>query len=132
MPLTSGWKTVPLKSGEFGVRLLRESSPVIVNSLFEGNQVGVANEMKSGAEIRGNRFVNQTRSAILASHSSKGKVADNVFEKNKQGITLLQDFPDRISGNRFVENEIGIYCSQTKSTPLIEENLFENNQSWRS
>ncbi len=116
------------KESEFGVRLLRESSPVIINSLFENNQVGVANEMKSGPEIRGNRFINHGRSAILASHHSKGVIVDNKFEKNKQAITLLQNYPDRISRNTFIENEVGIYCSQTKSTPLIEENRFERNQ----
>lgn len=115
------------KDNEFGVRLLRESSPVISASLFENNQVGIANEMKSGAEIRGNRFVGQTGSAILASHHSKGLIVDNHFEKNKQGLTLLQDFPDRIAGNTFTGNEVAIYCTQTKSTPLIEENRFDSN-----
>ena len=112
---------------EFGVRLLRESSPVILNSTFENNQVGVANEMKSGPEIRGNRFLNQTRSAILASHNSKGLIVENTFVKNKQGVTLLQPYPDRISNNTFTENEVAIYCNQTKSSPLIEANLFERN-----
>ena len=116
------------KDGEFGVRLLRESSPVIVNSTFKDNQVGIANEMKSGPKIRGNSFINQSRSAILASHNSKGEIAENRFEKNKQAITLLQDYPDRINQNTFIENEVGVYCSQTKSSPLIEENLFERNQ----
>lgn len=116
------------KEGEFGVKLLRESSPVIINSVFEDNQVGIANEMKSGPEIRGNRFVNQARSAILASHNSRGAIAENHFEKNKQAVTLLQNYPDRISKNTFVDNEVGIYCNQTRSTPLIEENSFEGNQ----
>ncbi len=116
------------KDGEFGVKLLRESSPVLINSTFENNQVGIANEMKSGPEIRGNRFVNHGRSAILASHNSKGKISDNSFEKNKQAISLLQNYPDRISNNMFIENEIGVYCNQTKSTPLIEDNHFERNQ----
>jgi nitrous oxidase accessory protein NosD len=116
------------RDGEFGVKLLRESSPVIINSVFENNQVGIANEMKSGPEIRGNRFVNQSRSAILASHNSKGAITENSFEKNKQAITLLQNYQDRIRKNTFVENEVGIYCNQTKSTPLIEENSFERNQ----
>jgi nitrous oxidase accessory protein NosD len=107
---------------------LRESSPTIINSTFEDNQVGIANEMKSGPEIRGNRFVNQSRSAILASHNSKGQISENRFEKNKQAVTLLQNYPDRVSRNIFIENEVGIYCNQTKSTPLIEENSFNNNQ----
>lgn len=116
------------KEGEFGIRLLRESSPVVINSTFENNQVGIANEMKSGPEIRGNRFVNQTRSAILASHNSKGAITDNLFEKNKQAVTLLQNYPDRISRNKFIDNEVGVYNNQTKSTPLIEENIFEDNK----
>lgn len=115
------------KENEFGIKLERESSPVITDSLFENNQVGITNEMKSGAEIRGNRFVNQARSAILTSHHSKGLISDNAFDKNKQAITLLQDYPDRIANNTFVENEVAIYCNQTKSTPLIEENQFERN-----
>lgn len=116
------------KEGEFGVRLLRESSPVIVDSLFEGNQVGVANEMKSGAEIRGNKFVNQARSAILASHNSTGLITANSFTGNKHGISLLQDYKDRISNNSFVENEVAIHCNQTKNSPVIEGNRFERNQ----
>jgi hypothetical protein len=116
------------KDGEFGVKLLRESSPVIINSTFENNQVGIANEMKSGPEIRGNSFINHSRSAILASHNSKGLISENRFEKNKQAISLLQNYPDRISRNTFVENEVGVHCNQTKSSPLIEENLFERNQ----
>lgn len=116
------------KEGEFGVRLMRESRPVIVNSTFENNQVGIANEMKSGPEISGNSFINHSRSAILASHNSKGLIVENRFEKNKQAVTLLQNYPDRISQNSFIDNEVGIYCSQTKSTPLIQDNLFERNQ----
>lgn len=115
------------RENEFGVRLLRESSPLIINSTFEDNQVGVANEMKSGAEIRGNRFVNHTRSAILASHNSTGLVTGNTFIGNKQGIALLQRYQDKISKNVFIDNETAIYCNQTQSTPLIEENRFEKN-----
>ncbi len=112
---------------EFGIRLMRESSPVIVDSVFKDNQIGVANEMKSGAVIRRNRFIGQTRSAILASHNSTGAITNNYFEKNKQGIALLQRYTDRISKNRFVENETAIYCNQTQSSPLIEQNQFEKN-----
>jgi hypothetical protein len=115
------------KDNEFAVKLLREASPVIIDSLFEQNQVGIANEMKSGPEIRGNRFVGQARSAILASHNSRGVIDDNSFAKNKQAITLLQNYPDRITRNTFIENEVAIYCNQTKSSPLIEENQFEGN-----
>lgn len=116
------------RDSEFGVRLWRESSPVIVDSLFENNQIGVANEMKSGAEIRGNRFIGHSRSAVLASHGSRGVVADNHFEKNKQALTLLQQYPDRVTGNRFIDNETGIYATQTQSSPVIERNHFERNR----
>lgn len=112
---------------EAAISLVRESSPVIVNSLFENNQVGIANEMKSAPQIRGNRFIGQTRAAILASHNSKGEIADNAFTGNKQGVALMQRYPDRIGGNRFIDNEVAIYCNQTQSTPLIEDNLFEGN-----
>ncbi len=115
------------EEGEFGVRLMRESSPKIVDSLFINNQIGVANEMKSGAEIRGNRFVGQKKSAVIASHNSKGLIIDNHFEKNKQAIALQQRYPDRISKNTFIENETAIFCNQTQSTPLIEQNHFEGN-----
>ncbi len=115
------------EEGEFGVRLMRESSPKIVDSLFSNNQIGIANEMKSGAEIRGNRFVGQKKSAVIASHNSKGLIVDNYFEKNKQGIALQQRYPDRISKNTFIENETAIFCNQTQNTPLIEQNYFEGN-----
>ncbi|MBW2690614.1 MAG: right-handed parallel beta-helix repeat-containing protein [Deltaproteobacteria bacterium] len=117
------------EEGEFGVRLMRESSPKIVDSLFKNNQIGIANEMKSGAEIRGNRFVGQLRSAVIASHNSKGLIIDNHFEKNKQGIALQQRYPDRISKNTFIENETAIFCNQTQNTPMIEQNYFEGNDS---
>ena len=32
------------EEGEFGVRLMRESSPKIVNSLFKNNQIGIATQ----------------------------------------------------------------------------------------
>jgi nitrous oxidase accessory protein NosD len=115
------------EEGEFGVRLLRESSPKIVDSLFRNNHIGIANEMKSDAEIRGNRFIGQQRSAIIASHNSKGLIIDNHFEKNKQGIALQQRYPDRISKNTFIDNETAIFCNQTQNTPMIEQNHFEGN-----
>ena len=115
------------EEGEFGVRLMRESSPKIVNSLFKNNQIGIANEMKSGAEIRGNRFIGQQRSAVIASHNSKGLIIDNHFEKNKKGVALQQRYPDRISKNTFIENETAIFCNQTQNTPMIEQNHFEGN-----
>lgn len=115
------------EEGEFGVRLMRESSPKIVDSFFKNNQIGIANEMKSGAEIRGNRFIGQQKSAVIASHNSKGLITDNHFEKNKQGIALLQRYPDRIIKNTFIENETAIFCNQTQNTPMIEQNHFEGN-----
>lgn len=115
------------EEGEFGVRLMRESSPKIVNSLFKNNQIGIANEMKSGAEIRGNRFIGQKRTAVIASHNSKGLIIDNHFEKNKQGIALQQRYRDRISKNTFIDNETAIFCNQTQNTPMIEQNHFEGN-----
>jgi nitrous oxidase accessory protein NosD len=116
------------KENAFAIKLLRESSPLVLNSTFVDNQVGLSNEMKSGPEVRGNRFSGHTKAAILASHNSVGIIADNLFEKNKQGVALLQKYTDRVVGNRFVENEVGVYCNQTQSTPLIEKNLFERNQ----
>lgn len=115
------------KNSEFGVRLLRDSSPEISGSTFENNQIGVANEMKSGAQMRNNRFANHARSAILASHNSWGEITGNTFVGNKQGVTLLQVYKDLIRGNTFIENEVGIYCNQTQSTPRIEANRFEKN-----
>jgi nitrous oxidase accessory protein NosD len=117
------------RNNEYGIKLLRESNPVITASSFEDNQVGVANEMKSNAEIRDSRFKNHGRTAVLASHNSKGVIDGNTFVGNKQGITLLQRYPDRISNNSFIENEVGIYGNQTQSTPLIEQNYFEKNGS---
>ena len=115
--------------GEWGVRLLRESFPVIEDSLFEGNALGVDNEMKSGATLRRNLFRGQTKSAVLASHNSKGLIEKNRFEKNAQGITLLQRYEDRIVGNTLVDNQIGIYCNQTQNTPTITGNTFEGNET---
>ena len=39
------------RDNEYAIRLLRESSPVITTSTFENNQIGVANEMKSGFAV---------------------------------------------------------------------------------
>lgn len=115
------------RDNEYAIRLLRESSPLITTSTFENNQVGVANEMKSGAVIRDNHFTNHSRSAVLASHNSRGPVSGNTFTGNKEGVTLLQTYPDRIRQNVFLDNEVAIYCNQTQSTPQIEENRFEKN-----
>ena len=117
------------KNNEFAIRLLRESSPEITNSTFENNQIGVANEMKSGAHIRDNRFVNHGRTAILASHNSTGPIIGNTFSGNKQALTLLRVYNDQVKENLFVDNEVGIYCNQTQSTPYIAGNRFENNKS---
>ena len=112
---------------EAGIKLLRESSAVITGSTFENNQIGLFNEMKSGAVVRDNRFVGHHKTAILTSHGSNGEITGNHFEKNKQGIAVLQKFLGRITKNRFVANETGIYCNQSQSTPLIENNHFEAN-----
>jgi nitrous oxidase accessory protein NosD len=112
---------------EAGIKPLRESAPVITDSTFENNQIGLVNEMKSGAVVRGNRFIGHHKTAILTSHGSTGEITGNHFEKNKQGIAVLQKFLGRIAKNRFVANETGIYCNQSQSTPLIENNRFESN-----
>jgi parallel beta-helix repeat protein len=112
---------------DIAIKLLRESFPTIEGSLFIDNGIGVDNEMKSGPTIRNNRFVGHKRSAVLASHNSKGVLSGNHFEKNKQAVALLQKYQDRVIDNTFVGNEVGIYCNQTQSTPLIENNRFIDN-----
>jgi parallel beta-helix repeat protein len=109
------------------VKLYRESLPLIEDTLFEKNEIGVDNDMKSNATVRRCRFVGQKVSAINASHSSLGPIEGNVFEKNRQGIVLTQKYADRISGNRFVENEVALSCNQTQATPAISGNTFEKN-----
>ncbi|MDH3998575.1 MAG: right-handed parallel beta-helix repeat-containing protein [Desulfuromonadales bacterium] len=115
------------KDGEFGVRLMRDSSPLIVDSRFENVQIGVANEMKSAAIIQRNRFINSSRSAILTSHGSRGSISGNHFENNENAIAVLQKYPQRIGDNTFINNKVAIYCNQSQSTPLIEDNRFEGN-----
>lgn len=111
-----------------GVKLVREGRLLLEDSLFDKNVIGVANEMKSLATIRRNRFSNQTQSAILASHGSSGPIEENIFEKNEQAIGLMQSYPAQLSKNRFLGNKIGIYCNQTQNTPHILDNTFDNNE----
>lgn len=110
------------------IKLVREANPVIEESLFEKNEIGLANEMKSRAVVRRSRFVTHSKTAIVASHNSAGVIEGNTFEKNKQAIGLMQKYPDRIVGNRFLDNEVAIYCNQTQDTPFIGSNTFERNQ----
>lgn len=111
------------------IKLLRESPITIEKSLFENNDIGVDNEMRSEAILSDNRFIGHSKTAVLASHNSKGAIRGNRFERNAQGIGLLQPYPDVIAENSFSENKVGIYCNQTKNTPKIEANRFENNKS---
>ncbi|OGR32118.1 MAG: hypothetical protein A2005_11305 [Desulfuromonadales bacterium GWC2_61_20] len=110
------------------IKLVREASLRIEDCLFEGNEIGIANEMKSSPQIRRNRFVGHKNTAILVSHNSTGPIEGNTFERNKQGIGVLQKYGDRIVGNRFVGNEVGIFCNQTQNTPRMAENVFDGNQ----
>ncbi|MDT8441769.1 MAG: right-handed parallel beta-helix repeat-containing protein [Desulfuromonadales bacterium] len=112
---------------EFAIKLFRESAPLIVDSEFVNNQVGVDNQMKSAATIRDNRFADHGKTAIVASHGSRGEITGNHFSGNVQAIGLLQRYPDRVAGNTFSDNQVAIYCNQTQNTPLVESNLFEKN-----
>lgn len=114
---------------EYAIRLLRESYPEVENSFFEGNRIGIDNEMKSAATVRKNLFRGHRKSAILSSYSSRGTIEKNRFEKNVQGIALMQNNPGRISDNSFVGNQIAIYCYQTQNTPEINGNRFSENQT---
>ena len=111
------------------IKLLRESPVLIEDNLFEMNDIAVDNEMKSVATIRNNRFVGQKKTAVIASHNSRGMITGNRFENNEQGIALLQPYNDRLSDNVFKGNKIAIYCNQTKNTPLIKGNSFEQNET---
>jgi parallel beta-helix repeat protein len=113
---------------ETGVKLVREGRLLLEDSLFEKNSVGVANEMKSTVTIRRNRFLNSSKSAIVASHGSSGPIEGNTFEKNEQGIGLMQTYPGKLTQNRFLGNKVGIYCNQTQNTPQILDSTFENNE----
>jgi len=113
---------------EFAVKLEREASPVIENSWFADNGIGISNEMKSGPTIRNNRFSGHTKAAILASHGSRGPITGNRFVENQQGITLIQRYEGMIADNQFNANETAIFCNQTQSTPRIEHNRFEGNK----
>ncbi|PLX77926.1 MAG: hypothetical protein C0615_04625 [Desulfuromonas sp.] len=116
----SGWVTA--------IKLLRESNPLIERNRFEENDMAIDNEMKSVPLIRDNLFKGQHKTAILASHNSRGEIRGNRFEGNEQGIGLLQTYQDRIVDNIFIENRIGLYCNQTKNTPMIKGNRFEKNE----
>lgn len=116
------------EGGGFGVRLLRESGPLIEDNEFVGTTIGVNNEMRSFPVVRNNLFEKCGKFALFASHNSRGVIEGNRFEENQQAIYLMQPYPDRIADNDFVSNEVGIYCNQTKNTPLIEQNRFEHNQ----
>ncbi|AMV73233.1 hypothetical protein JCM30471_16360 [Desulfuromonas carbonis] len=113
---------------ETAIQLVRESDPLIENCTFEGNGLAVANEMKSNATIRGNLFRGQTKSAIMASHNSRGTIQNNRFERNVQGIALLQRYNDSVLDNTFTDNKLAIYCNQTQNSPQISGNTFARNE----
>jgi len=110
------------------IKLLRESAPQITGNRFENNDMAVDNEMKSAPTILDNLFTGHRKTAILASHNSRGRIAGNRFEKNEQGIGLLQTYPDEIANNTFVDNRVALYCNQTKNSPRITGNRFERNE----
>jgi len=113
---------------EFAIKLEREANPVIENSWFVDNGIGIANEMKSGPSIRNNRFSGHTKAAILASHASRGPITGNRFVENQQGIALIQRYEGLLADNQFSANETAIFCNQTQNTPRIERNRFEDNR----
>ncbi len=113
---------------EFAIKLVREGSPTIENNTFADNGIGVSSEMKSNPRIRGNRFNKHSKSAIVASHGSRGDITDNQFTDNQQGIALIQRYEGRLANNQFVGNETAVFCNQTQSTPVIDKNRFEKNK----
>ncbi|NJC89112.1 MAG: right-handed parallel beta-helix repeat-containing protein [Desulfuromonas sp.] len=113
---------------EFAIKLEREANPVIENNWFADNGIGVSNEMKSAPTIRNNRFSGHTKTAILASHGSRGPITGNRFVENQQGIALIQRFEGQIADNQFNANETAIFCNQTQNTPRIERNRFDGNK----
>lgn len=113
---------------EFAVKLEREASPIIENNWFADNGIGISNEMKSAPTIRNNRFSGHTKSAIVASHGSRGPVTGNRFVENQQGIGLIQRYEGVIADNHFSGNDTAIFCNQTQNTPRIERNRFEGNK----
>lgn len=112
---------------ETAVKLVRKSGPRVSDCLFEGNGIGIDNEMRSYPQIRNNRFIGQRKAAILASHNSTGEIEGNLFENNHLAISLLRPYADRIVNNRFRGNGTAIACNQTQRTPVISGNQFENN-----
>lgn len=109
------------------VRLVRESFPLVEDSIFDGNQIGIASETKSVATIRRNLFRGHHKSAILASHGSRGTIEKNRFEQNVQGIAMLQNYPDTVLNNTFIGNQTAVYCHQTQDSPDITGNTFVEN-----
>jgi hypothetical protein len=113
---------------DFAIKLEREANPLIESNVFADNGTGVANEMKSAPTIRNNRFTGHKKSAIFASHGSRGPITGNRFVANQQGITLIQRYEGQIADNQFNANETAIFCNQTQDTPRIERNRFEKNR----
>ena len=72
------------------IKLLRESPVLVEDNLFEQNDIAVDNEMKSVATIRNNRFIAQKKTAVIASHNSRGVITGNLFENNEH--LLKQEF----------------------------------------
>jgi nitrous oxidase accessory protein NosD len=111
------------------VKLLRESYPLIEDCRFADNDIAIDNEMKSVATVRGSHFSGHKKSAIVASHGSRGAITGNRFEKNRQAVALVQKYPDPVENNDFIDNGVGIFCNQTQNTPAIRHNRFEKNET---
>lgn len=111
------------------IKLLRDATAAIEDSLFSDNRIGIDNQMKSKATISRNRFTKHQETAVISTHNSSGSITGNRFDNNHQGIGVIQKYPDRITGNTFLTNKTGIYCNQTQGTPLLRDNLFEKNEN---
>lgn len=116
-----------ISGARIGVQIIG-GQPLLENSHFVGNRVGVELRQKTAATVRNNRFDANDKVGLFIKDGATAVIVGNRFElHDKYAAYIYRATPQQFSGNVFEQNVTGLMISFAGSDPVVKGNRFVAN-----
>lgn len=120
-------RKVLISGAKIGVQVVG-GNPLLENSRFTDNRVGVELRQKSAAIVRNNRFDQNEKVGLFVKDGTTAEVTGNRFERHGQyAAYIYRATPQQFSGNIFAQNATGLIVSFAGTNPELKNNRFVGN-----
>jgi len=110
-----------------GVEVNQKCDVSVLDSIFEGNVIGVSASLSGKVTIEGSRFSAMREVGVVVQNGGRAKVEKCTFTNGKKGVFALTSAPVEISNSRFSSLDSGVVFSQVGKKSKVSYCRFENN-----